>query len=105
MLFGHNNNVSVNGITYHVQTEDRGENHALIETTVHCRGRVMHRRTNGYRDLLPMDTSREQELRVRLDEQHRAVIAEMRSGSLHLPPPPPAPPPRYAEQRGSTASN
>jgi len=94
MLFGQNTNVKVEGITYHVQTEDRGVNHAVIDTTVHCRGRVMHRRTKDYLDLLPMDTSREQELRVRLDEQHRAVIAEMRSGALQLPAPPPEPPPR-----------
>jgi hypothetical protein len=95
MLFGHNTNVQVEGITYHVQTEDRGVNHAVIDTTVHCRGRVMHRRTKDYLDLLPLDTTREQELRVRLDEQHRAVIAEMHSGALQLPAPPPEPPPRY----------
>ena len=94
MLFGHNTNVSVDGITYHVQTEDRGTSNALIDTTVHCRGRVMHRRTNSYLDLLPLDPDREQALRLRLDQQHRAVIEEMRSGQLNLPPPPPEPPAR-----------
>lgn len=94
MLVGHNTNLSLGDITYHVQTEDRGPSHALIDTTVHCRGRVMHRRTNTYADLLPLDPDREQALRLRLDEQHRAVIDEMRSGALHLPPLPPEPPPR-----------
>src|SRR5262249_3243554 len=94
MLFGHNTNVSLGGITYHVQTEDRGTTSRLIDTTVHCRGRVMHRRTNTYFDLLPLDADREQALRLRLDEQHRAVIEEMRSGQLNLPPPPPEPPAR-----------
>ena len=95
MLFGQNTNVTVNGIKYHVQTEDRGTANALIDTTVHCRGRVMHRRTNNYSDLLPLNATREALLRHRLDEQHRAVIDEMRSGKLHLPPPPPEPPPRH----------
>jgi hypothetical protein len=96
MLFGHNTNVTVGNVTYHVQTEDRGPGHALIDTTVHCRGRVMHRRINTYADLLPLDPDREQALRLRLDEQHRAVIDEMRSGALHLPPLPPEPPQRPA---------
>lgn len=95
MLFGHNTNVSVGNITYHVQTEDRGPGHALIDTTVHCRGRVMHRRTNTYVDLLPLDPAHEQALRLRLAEQHRTVIEEMRSGTLNFPPLPPEPPPRH----------
>jgi len=94
MLFGHNTNVSVGDITYHVQTEDRGPGHALIDTTVHCRGRVMHRRTNNYFDLIPLDAGREQALKLRLADQHRVVIDEMRSGTLHLPPLPPEPPAR-----------
>jgi hypothetical protein len=94
MQFGHNTNVTVGDITYHVQTEDRGPGHALIDTTVHCRGRVMHRRTNNYFDLIPLDADREQALKLRLAEQHRTVIDEMRSGTLHLPPLPPEPPAR-----------
>ena len=96
MLFGHNTNVEVSGITYHVQTEDRGTANALIDTTVHCRGRVMHRRTNNYFDLLPLDAGGEEALRRRIDEQHSVVLDEMSSGKLHLPPPPPEPPPRQA---------
>ena len=103
MLSGHNTNVTVGNVTYHVQTEDRGPSHALIDTTVHCRGRVMHRRTNTYADLLPLDPDREQALRLRLDEQHRAVIDEMRSGALHLPPLPPEPPQRPAQAAADAA--
>ena len=55
MLFGHNSNVTVGADTVHVQTEDRGANHAFIDTTVHWQGRVLHRRTNNYQDLLPLD--------------------------------------------------
>jgi hypothetical protein len=87
MLFGHNTDVKAGETVYHVQTEDRGTANALIDTTVYCRGRVLHRRTNNYIDLLPLDPERESSLRKRIDEQHRAVTEEIRSGALHLVPP------------------
>ena len=84
MLFGHNSNVSVGDKTFHVQTEDRGTTHAQIDTAVYFHGRVLHRRTNRYSDLLPLNADREQALKLRVDEQHRAVIDEIRSGKLNL---------------------
>ena len=82
MLFGHNTNVTVNGAVIHVQSEDRGLHSAVLDTTVYYRGRVLHRRTSKYSDLLPLDANREQILKVRLHEQHAAVIDELRSGKL-----------------------
>jgi len=84
MVFGHNTNVKLGTVVYHVQTEDRGASHALIDTTVYYRGRVLHRRTNSYFDLLPLDGDREQALKLRLDEQHRTVLEEMRAGVIQL---------------------
>jgi hypothetical protein len=89
MLFGHNTDVKVGDTVYHVQTEDRGTANALIDTTVYCRGRVLHRRTNNYIDLLPIEGLHESLLRKRIDDQHRAVMEEIRSGALKLIPPPP----------------
>jgi hypothetical protein len=89
MLFGHNTDVKVGESVYHVQTEDRGTANALIDTTVYCRGRVLHRRTNNYIDLLPLESGREDLLRKRIDDQHRTVTEDIRSGALHLVPPPP----------------
>jgi hypothetical protein len=88
MLFGHNTDVKVGESIYHVQTEDRGTANALIDTTVYCRGRVLHRRTNNYIDLLPLDGGRQDLLRKRIDDQHRTVTEEIRSGTLQLVPPP-----------------
>jgi hypothetical protein len=94
MVFGHNSNLKLGNITFHVQTEDRGETHALLDTTVYYRGRVLHRRTNNYFDLLPLNEDREQALKLRLEEQHRMVMDEIRSGNLELPiPAEPQPPP------------
>src|SRR5437588_12774243 len=94
MLFGHNSNVDVGADVVHVQTEDRGAKYAFIDTTVHWKGRVLHRRTNNYLDLLPLDEGKENALKARLDDQHRAVIEDIRTGALQLtfpaaPPPPP----------------
>jgi len=93
MLFGHNTNVTLDGTVFHVQTEDRGVNSATLDTTVHCRGRVLHRRTNKYHDLLPLDAEKEKALKSRLDEQHFGVVEELKSGALKVEAPP-APPPR-----------
>jgi hypothetical protein len=87
MIFGHNTNVSVGAVKYHVQTEDSGPTSALIDTAVYYGGRVLHRRTNTYFDLLPMDAEREAALKARLDAQHRQVLEEIRSGVLKLAPP------------------
>ncbi|HEY2460605.1 MAG TPA: hypothetical protein VGI16_07345 [Candidatus Acidoferrum sp.] len=84
MLFGYNTNVEANGIVYHVQTEDRGATKAVIDTTVHYRGQVLHRRTSGYSELLPLDGERENALKQKLDEQHRAVVAEIKAGTLKM---------------------
>lgn len=84
MVFGHNSNLKIGAVTFHVQTEDRGVVYGLIDTTVYFHGRVLHRRTNNYFDLLPLDEDREQALKLRLDEQHRTVIEEIRSGALQL---------------------
>jgi len=106
MLFGHNSNVKVGDATFHVQTEDRGVTTALIDTTVYYGGRVMHRRTNNYHDLIPLDPDREEALRLRLDEQHRSTLEDIRTGALHLvPPQPPAPVgPRSAPLPGRTST-
>jgi hypothetical protein len=84
MLFGHNSNVKVGETIYHVQTEDRGTSHAVIDTMVYQSGRVLHRRANSYADLLPLDHAREQALKKRVSTQHQAVLDELRSGALKL---------------------
>lgn len=98
MLFGHNTNVAFSGTSLHVQTEDRGIAHALIDTAVYHKGRVLLRRTNNYFDLLPLDAEREELLRQRVDDQHRMIVEGIRSGAVKiiLPPPAPAPAPTAA---------
>jgi hypothetical protein len=84
MVFGHNSNLKVGETVYHVQTEDRGTSHAVIDTMVYHSGRVLHRRANSYADLLPLDPAREVALRERVSTQHQTILDELRSGSLKL---------------------
>jgi hypothetical protein len=84
MVFGHNSNVKIGDTHYHVQTEDRGTSHAVIDTMVYQSGRVLHRRANSYADLLPLDAHREDVLKDRVSTQHHAVLEELRSGALKL---------------------
>jgi len=84
MLFGHNSNVKVGETLYHVQTEDRGTSHAVIDTMVYQGGRVLHRRANSYADLLPLDSAREEALKLRVNTQHQTVLNELRTGALKL---------------------
>jgi hypothetical protein len=84
MIFGHNTNVKVGNVSYHVQTEDRGASHAVIETTVYQQGHLVHKRTYEYKNLLPLNSRKETALKQRLDEQHRVVTEEIRSGKLKL---------------------
>jgi hypothetical protein len=82
MSSGFNTDVQVGAETYHVQTEDRGPNHAVIDTAVYQNGRVLHRRTSNYEQFATSESFSAEGLRLRVEEQHRAVIDELRAGAL-----------------------
>ncbi|HEX9759333.1 MAG TPA: hypothetical protein VGA40_00360 [Candidatus Acidoferrales bacterium] len=84
MIFGFNTDVKVGPVVYHVQTEDRGAGNPVIDTTIYCKGHILHRRVNSYKDLLGTPEFNDASLRQRLEEQHRAIIDELRSGALTL---------------------
>jgi hypothetical protein len=97
MNIGFNTEVSVSAQTYHVQTEVHGPVHPLIETVVYLQGRVLHRRSQTYADLAQVPGFTEESLRSRVEDQHRAVIEELRAGGFEAatqdsksasPPPP-----------------
>ncbi len=103
MNFGFNSDVQVGDLVLHVQTEDRGKRSSVIDTVVYTGGRVLHRRKRSYADRLEDPSFTDEVLRKWLEDQHRAVIEELRSGALPIqvpaPPPPAAPaPPALAKQ-------
>jgi hypothetical protein len=82
MSSGFNTDVQIGGQVFHVQTEDRGPAHPVIDTVVYQNGRVLHRRSSNYRHFVESDEFNHEGLRDRVEEQHRSVIEDLRSGLL-----------------------
>lgn len=82
MSSGFNTDVRVGNHVFHVQTEDRGPNHPVIDTTVYQNGRVFHRRSSDYHEFKNSPEFSENSLRHRVEEQHRVVIEDLRGGPL-----------------------
>jgi len=82
MSSGFNTDVRVGDQVFHVQTEDRGPSHPVIDTTVYQNGRVLHRRSSNYDQFAGSAEFSADTLRQRVEDQHRAVIEDLRAGTL-----------------------
>jgi len=82
MSSGFNTDVRVGDQVFHVQTEDRGPAYPAIDTAVYQNGRVLHRRSSSYEQFVDSQEFSNDELRRRVESQHRAVIDDLRSGAL-----------------------
>jgi hypothetical protein len=82
MSFGFNTDVRVGDRVFHVQTEERGPSHLVIDTAVYQNGRVLHRRTSNYEQFAATPEFGVDALRQRVEAQHRSIIEELRAGSL-----------------------
>jgi hypothetical protein len=82
MSSGFNTDVQIGSEVFHVQTEDRGPAHPVIDTVVYQSGRVLHRRSSNYRHFAESEEFNHEGLRDRVEEQHRSVIEDLRSGAL-----------------------
>jgi len=83
MSSGFNTDVRVGDRVFHVQTEDRGPAHPSIDTAVYQSGRVLLRRSSSYEQLAASAGFSAEELRQRVEDQHRAIIEGLRSGALN----------------------
>jgi hypothetical protein len=101
--FGFNTDVKVAGVVYHVQTEDRGESNPVIDTTVYCKGRIVHRRATSYKDELDQLRSAPERLHQKLEAQHRAILEELRGGVLKFESPAAPAEPSAAKGRAAKA--
>jgi hypothetical protein len=82
MSSGFNTDVQVGQQVFHVQTEDRGPAFSLIDTSVYQKGMVLHRHSSDYQQFAQSPEFSSEALRHRVEEQHRAVIGDLRSGAL-----------------------
>jgi hypothetical protein len=92
MSSGFNTDVRVGDQIFHVQTEDRGPSHPVIDTAVYQNGRVLFRRSSNYQEFAASPEFAPEGVRERVEEQHRAIIQEIRSGTIAVPAQPAASP-------------
>ena len=81
MITGYNTDVSHSSVTFHVQTEDKGREIASIESLVYVGGQVLGKRRTSYKKALDNVEGKDAIVEM-MDQQHRLMIAEIRSGKF-----------------------
>jgi hypothetical protein len=81
VITGFNTDVEHDGVTYHVQTEDKGLETPLILSLVYTGGAILASKRARYDDLIA-DGFDEQILAERLQRQHKLICAAIRAGRL-----------------------
>src|ERR1700732_5099400 len=82
MSSGFNTDVKVGEQVFHVQTEDRGPNHPIIDTAVYQNGRILHPRALNYSEFAESLFFTPEDFRSRVEDRHRAGIDDVRLGVL-----------------------
>lgn len=83
MLKGFNSDISVRGISYHIQTEDWGAENPFLVTRIFCQGAVFKTIKISHADALKSGSVRDHEaLRLALKAQHHRVVEDLTSGIL-----------------------
>ncbi|MGI8813116.1 MAG: hypothetical protein ACR2IH_11420 [Pyrinomonadaceae bacterium] len=81
VITGFNTDIEFGGVTYHVQTEDKGVAKPVIMSLVYDRGTILASKRLPYDDLIAGGLD-EKVLAERLQKQHRAICAALRAGRL-----------------------
>lgn len=85
MITGHNTDITYNGVVYHVQTEDKGRSNPVIETLVYKGGEILDAKRTSYVTLLDDGSYEEKKIISMIEDQHRLMISEIRSGRYDKP--------------------
>lgn len=81
MITGFNTDIEFQGVTYHVQTEDKGVDTPLILSLVYDRGTILASKRSPYDDLLA-GVFDEKALTERLQKQHKLICAAIMAGRI-----------------------
>lgn len=84
MITGFNTDVKHRGLVYHVQTEDKGKDNPLIETLIYKGGEILASRRLPYSELVK-DGDPEKAISRLMEEQHKAMILEVKKGKFAPP--------------------
>ena len=81
MITGFNTDIEHDGVTYHVQTEDKGLDSPIILSLVYASGTILASKRSPYEDLIAAGFS-DEVLAERLKRQHRLICAAIHSGRI-----------------------
>jgi hypothetical protein len=81
VLTGYNTDIDHNGMTYHVQTEDKGRSNPFVESLVYAAGEILYSRRTAYEDMLPQDAELKAVANL-MERQHRTIVEAIRRGRL-----------------------
>lgn len=81
MITGYNTDIEFEGVTYHVQTEDKGVARPVILSLVYDRGTILASKRLPYDDLLEGELD-ENALAARLHRQHKLICAAIQAGRI-----------------------
>src|SRR5215203_6814294 len=81
VITGFNTDIEHDGVTYHVQTEDKGLDSPLILSLVYVGGTILASKRSPYEDLIAEGFS-DEVLAERLKRQHRLICAAIHSGRI-----------------------
>ncbi len=81
MITGFNKDIPFEGVTYHVQTEDKGLDTPLILSLVYVGGAIIASKRTPYEDLLSKGFD-EKVLTERLQRQHKLICAAIKAGRV-----------------------
>jgi hypothetical protein len=81
VITGFNTDVEYDGVTYHVQTEDKGLETPLILSLVYSGGAILASKRSPYDDLIA-EGFNDQTLAERLQRQHKLICAAINAGRL-----------------------
>lgn len=82
MITGFNTDVEHGGRVFHVQTEDRGVKHPVIESLVYCGGEIIASRRHPYGEDLEAGKLDEAAIQRQVETQHKRLIREVRNGKF-----------------------
>lgn len=83
MITGFNTDVEFYGRIYHVQTEDHGLKHPVVESLVYTGGEIVTARKISYAELVDAGSYSESQVHSRMEAQHQGLIREIRNGAFH----------------------
>jgi hypothetical protein len=81
VITGFNTDIEHGGVTYHVQTEDKGVETPLILSLVYVGGAIIASKRTRYQDLIESGFD-ESALTERLQRQHKLICAAIKAGRI-----------------------